>query len=418
MHDPDYYIPAGALFLALLSKAPNLLRRRRDPATRAMAGLLATACTGFAVAAPPTIRILNRATGIRNISAPVVYVVLAVFNACCIMLLMYWREGSGPAARRRARRWLAAGTLVACVISALFAAGDAPVERLRDFDTYYARTPFIREMITLYLAWHILVGVVLPVVCWRWSRQVNGWVRASLRTLVAGFLCNALFGLAKTAALVARWAGGDLDHLGSNVAPPVAALGAMLATVGFLLPRGELLTARWRTWRTYHRLGPLHRDLRAVAPARAKPRAPFFSLRTRLRNRECDLYDGLLALAPYCDPTTMAAARSAALRAGRPADAAFTLAAAAMIAAAVETRGAAVDSRDATAQSAGLKALGPVFFAGGEGLARVATQYARLVSLPVQMPSDAPLPRHGIRSGRAVNGGGDPSSSVDECARW
>ncbi len=34
----------------------------------------------------------------------------------------------------------------------LFLPADAPAERLRDLDTYYATTPFMREEILLYLA--------------------------------------------------------------------------------------------------------------------------------------------------------------------------------------------------------------------------------------------------------------------------
>ncbi|MFB7982811.1 MAB_1171c family putative transporter [Streptomyces vinaceus] len=399
MRDLDYYIPAGALFLALLSKAPALLRQRRNPTVTAMAGLIFTACAGYAFAAPPTIRALNRGTGVANISAPLVYVILCTFNASCIALLVYWREGTGRDARSRARRWLAASAVVTCLIPLLFALGDAPVERLRDFDTYYANAPFIREMITVYLGWHILVGLVLPFPCWRWSREVGGWVKAGLRTLVAGFVLNAVFGLIKGTAVAARWAGGDLDNLSSHVAPPVASVGALLTTLGFLLPQGERLAAHWQTWRLYRQLGPLHRDLAPLAPAQGSPRLPLLSLGTRLSNRECDVYDGLFTLAPYCDPYVLSAAQAEAGQAGEDPETASALAAATMIADAIEAsrdrtdrpdrpdrpgrsdrpdRTGRTDLFDESAQAAGLEALGPVIAAGAEGMAKVAAHYGAL----------------------------------------
>ncbi|MFE3579852.1 MAB_1171c family putative transporter [Streptomyces vinaceus] len=384
MRDLDYYIPAGALFLALLSKAPALLRRRRNPTLTAMAGLIFTASAGYAFAAPPTIRALNRGTGVANISAPLVYVILSAFNASCIALLVYWREGTGQDARRRARRWLAASTVVTCLIPLLFALGNAPMERLRDFDTYYANTPYVREMIIVYLGWHILVGAVLPFLCWRWSREVGGWVKAGLRTLVAGFVLNAAFGLTKGTAVAARWTGGDLDHLSSYVAPPVASVGALLTTLGFLLPQGERLAAHWRTWRLYRQLGPLHRDLGSPAPGTAAPRLPFLSLGTRLSNRECDVYDRLFTLAPYCDPYVLTAAQAEAKRAAEDPETAFARAAATMIADAIETSRNRADFADGpdlldeSAQAAGLEALGPVISTGAEGMARIAAHYSTL----------------------------------------
>ncbi|MFF3653300.1 MAB_1171c family putative transporter [Streptomyces sp. NPDC002181] len=380
MRDLDYYIPAGALFLALLSKAPALLRRR-NPMVTAMAGLIFTACAGYVFAAPPTIRALNHGTGVANVSAPLVYVILSAFNASCIALLVYWREGTGRTARRRARRWLAACAVVTCLIPLLFALGDAPVERLRDFDTHYANTPFIREMIIVYLGWHILVGAVLPFLCWRWSREVGGWVKAGLRTLVAGFVLNVVFGLTKGTAVVARWAGGDLDPLSSYIAPPAASVGALLTTLGFLLPQGERLAAHWQTWRLYRQLGPLHRDLGPLAPDAGSPRLPLLALGARLSNRECDVYDRLFALAPYCDPYVLAAARAEARQAGEDPEAASALAAATMIADAIEAsrdRPDRPDLLDESAQAAGLEALGPVIATGAEGMARVAAHYTAL----------------------------------------
>ncbi|MBT2449514.1 hypothetical protein J7F03_20960 [Streptomyces sp. ISL-43] len=376
MNGSDYYIPAAALGLAFLSKLPGLVRRWRDPMVRSVAGLLLMAGAGFALAAPPTITVVNRAVGVPNVSAPLVYAINNVFNTFCIVLLAYWREGLGEDVQRRVRRWFAACGAVILLIAACFALGEAPVERLRDLDTHYASTPWIREMIVIYLSWHIVVGVVVPAMCWRWSRVVDGWLRAGLLTLVAGFTFSTAFGLAKAAAVITRWAGGDLDFLSTEVAPPLAGMGAVLTTTGFLLPQGRRMAAAWEAWQTYRWMGPLWRRLRTLMglPATTTWWEPFGS---RLLDRETDIHDDLLALSPYCDLQTMTACHDRALDDGVSPDDAWDVAAATMIALAIAAKESATGSGEES-QETGTAALGAVLGTGTRGIARIARQYGAL----------------------------------------
>lgn len=376
MNGSDYYVPAAALGIAFLSKVPGLIRRRHDPMVRSVAGLLFMSSAGFAFAAPPTITVVNRAVGVPNVSGPLVYAILSVFNTCCIVLLAYWREGLGEHVQRRVRRWFAACGAVVLLITGCFALGEAPVERLRDLDTHYASTPWIREMIVIYLSWHIVVGVVVPTMCWRWSRVVDGWLRAGLLTLVAGFVFSTGFGLAKAAAVAARWAGGDLDFLSTEVAPPLAGLGAVLTTTGFLLPQGRRAAAAWDTWRTYRWMGPLWRGLRTLMglPATTNWWDP---LASRLFDRETEIHDDLLALAPYCDLGTMTACHDRALDDGVSPGEAWDLAAATMIARAIEAKRSAAET-GGDLQETGTDALGAVLGTGTRGIARISRQFGAL----------------------------------------
>ncbi|MCY0928104.1 hypothetical protein OTB20_18275 [Streptomyces sp. H27-H1] len=376
MNGSDYYVPAAALGIAFLFRLPGLLRRRRDPMIRSVAGLLLMSGAGFALAAPPTITVVNRVVGVPNVSAPLVYAILSVFNTCCIVLLAYWREGFGAAVQRRVRRWFGACGSVVLLLAVCFALGDAPVERLRDLDTYYASTPWIREMIVVYLGWHIMIGVVVPAMCWRWSRVVDGWLRAGLLTLVAGFAFSTGFGLVKAVAVIARWAGGDLDFLSTAVAPPLAGMGAVLTTSGFLLPQGRRLTTAWEAWQTYRWMGPLWRGLRTVmgVPTPTSWWEPFGS---RLLDRETDIHDDLLALAPYCDLRTMTARHERALEAGVSPDDAWAVAAATMIAVAITAKESAAGSGEEP-QETGTAALGAVLGTGTRGIARISREYGAL----------------------------------------
>ncbi|WP_331742695.1 hypothetical protein OG239_42120 (plasmid) [Streptomyces sp. NBC_00868] len=376
MNGSDYYIPAAALAVGFLSKLPGIVRRRRNPMVRCVAGLLLMASAGFVFAAPPTIAVVNRAVGVSNFSAPLVYAILSVFNTCCIVLLAYWREGLGEDVQRRVRRWFAACGAVIALIAVCFAVGEASVERLRDLDTHYASTPWIREMIVVYLSWHIVVGVVVPTMCWRWSRVVDGWLRAGLLTLVAGFVFSTGFGLAKAAAVVARWAGGDLDFLSTEVAPPLASVGAVLTTAGFLLPQGQRMAAAWDDWQTYRWMGPLWRRLRTLMglPVTTTWWAP---LGSRLFDRETDIHDDLLALAPYCDLQTMTACHDRALDDGVSPDDAWALSAATMIAFAIAAKESTAETGEEPL-STGTAALGAVLGTGTRGIARISRQYGAL----------------------------------------
>ncbi|GGW24142.1 MAB_1171c family putative transporter [Streptomyces xantholiticus] len=343
MNGPDYYIPAGALGIALAFKLPGLRRNSRDPMLRSVCALLILGASTFFFAAPPTIAEVNRITGVSNFSAPLVYCILSAFSASCLVLLVNWRGGPPEETRRISLRWMAAYSMVVVALVVLFLLGDAPVERLRDLDTYYARTPGIREMIALYLAAHSVAAVGMTVLCWRWSLKVSGWLRGGLVIIVVGSLFNLAYGVTKSAAVAARWAGHDWDYLSTLAAPPLASVGALLSAVGFVLPlAGQRVSDSWHAWAAYRRLGTLWRELRSIAPhGTPSVRISLFSpAELRVTQRESDIHDGMLQLDPYFDRVLREDSYAQALAGGADPRQAHAVADAAMVAAALRARAA------------------------------------------------------------------------------
>ncbi|ATW51637.1 MAB_1171c family putative transporter [Streptomyces xantholiticus] len=343
MNGPDYYIPAAALGIALAFKIPGMRRNWRDPMLRSVCALLILGASTFFFAAPPTIAEVNRITGVSNFSAPLVYCILSAFSASCLVLLVNWRGGPPEETRRISLRWMAAYSVVVVALVVLFLLGDAPVERLRDLDTYYARTPGIREMIALYLAAHSVAAVGMTVLCWRWSLKVSGWLRGGLVIIVVGSLFNLAYGVSKSSAVAARWAGHDWDYLSTLAAPPLASVGALLSAVGFVLPlAGQRMSDSWHAWAAYRRLGTLWRELRSTAPqGTPSVRISLFSpAELRVTQRESDIHDGMLQLDPYFDRALREDSYAQALAGGADPRQAHAVADAAMVAAALRARAA------------------------------------------------------------------------------
>lgn len=313
-----YYVPAGVAAVAFVVKLPVLVRGRRDPLLRSVGGLLLIASAVFFFAAPPTIAEVNDLTGVPNFSAPLVYGVLTAFCASCLVLVVNWRGGDPGAIRRTTRCCVVVYSGVIVALAVLFALADAPVERLRDLDTYYANTPYMREMIVLYLTAHTVAVVATALLCRRWLREIHGWLKAGVTLLVAGYLLNIVFDTAKFTAVFARWSGRNWDWLSTEVAPPVASLSGVVIGIGFVLPMaGQRATERWLAHRTYRRLEPLWREVRAAAPGAGAVRMPRWSPpELRLTQRRADIHDGLLLLTPYFDLAVRRQAHRAALAYG------------------------------------------------------------------------------------------------------
>lgn len=266
MNDSSYYVPSAAMVIVLLLKGRTVLRAWRDPLQRSVYALLLLSVLVFLFAAPPTISWVNRVTGVPNISAPLVYCLLSAFSASCLVLIINWRGGPPESTRRASRRWIAGYAVVIVATAALFALGDAPEQRLRDFDTHYANTPYIREMIVLYLVALTVANIAMNMMCWPWALQVHGWLRVGLLVIVAGFFCNIAFAAAKMTAVIARWNGENLDYLSTYVAPAMAAAAEVVTAAGFCIPLAfQRVGDVWSTWSTYRRLSPLWREL---APSR------------------------------------------------------------------------------------------------------------------------------------------------------
>ncbi|MGW3493437.1 MAB_1171c family putative transporter [Streptomyces sp. NPDC001020] len=355
MDGSTYYVPAAVMGVALTVKAPAMIRAWRDPLLRSVCALIVLAGLVFVFAAPPTIAKVNDITGITNVSAPLVYCLLSAFSASCLVLVINWRGGPPAATRRLSRRIVIGYGVVIITVIALFVLGDAPVERLRDFDTYYAHTPFVREMIVLYLLALTVAGVAMNIMCGRWALQVHGWLRVGLLIIVVGYLFNLAYLTTKLSAVVARWNGHDLDYLSSDAAPVLASAGAQISAVGFCLP---LVCRRvgdsWNTWSTFRLLGPLWRELQQVS-ARPHHRVRiswWSSAELQVTQRESDIHDGMLGLYPYFDSTVRSRAYDAAVTAGSDPAQAQAEADAAMVAVAVRAKAADPEGRVITSAGA------------------------------------------------------------------
>ncbi|MGW0732059.1 MAB_1171c family putative transporter [Streptomyces sp. NPDC002851] len=353
MRSTDYYIPAIVLGVALALKLPALVRRPRDPLLWSLCLLIFLDAMVFTFAAPPTIQAVNAASGVPNLAAPLTYSIVTALSASCWVLLICWHSGD-PHTVRRVTRWCALGfAAVSVALFVLFFLGEAPVERLRDFDTYYATTPFVREMILLYLVAYGASCVGVSVLCWRWSRRVRSWVKGGMALLICAFTIVLGNAVCKLVAVGARWTGTDWDVLSTSVGPLLAAVGAPLCTAGFLLPMvGPRCARAWTDGRAYRRLGPMLRELNS--PPQVRPHqvslAPWASMTLRVMRRKTAIHDGLLRLGPYLDDRIRTEASAAARCAGQSEQAAAIVGSAAMIAAAVQTERRGL--RDGTAMAA------------------------------------------------------------------
>jgi hypothetical protein len=318
------------------------------------------------------------------------------------VLVVNWRGGPPELTRRVTRRVIAGYTAVIVAIVVLFVLGDAPVERLRDLDTYYADTPFIREMIVLYLAALTVAGVAMSVLCLRWSLRVRGWLRVGLLIIVIGYLFNLAYLVTKFTAVIARWTGHDgLDWLSSDTAPVLASLGAQISAVGFCLPLVcQRLGDNWNTWTTFRNLGPLWKELHPVAAhdARAVRLTWWPSAELLVTQRESDIHDGMLGLYPYFDSRVRADAYEAALAAGSDPAGARAVAEAAMMTAAVRSR--AADPEGTIMNSA--RADGPAPVAASEEPRDLVRMSLALRQSPVVAAARS----------RAARPGSDPHESI------
>jgi hypothetical protein len=330
------YVSCGVLWLGLAVKAPDLVRHRRDPYLRALCAVLGLAGLSFLLGAPPTIGAVNRLGRVPNLAAPLTYGSITAYSAASQVLIVHWR--GGPRVRRTARRWVGAYALILAGVAVTFALGDAPVERRRDLDTYYADTPYIREMILLYLLGHLVAAVSATVSSLCWSRHVRGWLRAGLVVMGTGTLAGAGYSVSKLVAVVARWCGRDWSGLGTTVSPVAAGLGALLTVTGIVVPlAGPRLADRQRCRRAYLRLGPLERELDEVLTRRSLrlPRPRWASPGTRLMWRQTSIHNALGYLDAFFDRDLYARTRRAAFAATGDPERAEATAWAAVIAAAV-----------------------------------------------------------------------------------
>ncbi|MCX5001225.1 hypothetical protein OHB05_01090 [Streptomyces sp. NBC_00638] len=341
------YLAAGLLALSavLLFRRPRTALR--NPLTASTCATVAIGAVCFTCSAPVTLSAVNRLTGIPNFGAPLTYSMISAYSCSVIILLIQWRGGPPELVRRSTLHGIIVYGLLIAAIIVLFTLADAPTERLTDLDTYYANTPYMREMIVLYLVGHGACALVMSAVCVRWLREVTGPLRTGLRLILLGLLLDVVgFEIAKITAVVARWLGHDLDVLSTTVAPPVVSLGALFCSAGFTLPR--LLppaVTHWRSLTDYRRLTPLWREVKRAAAA-PKPSPSWWELpHARLQWLEVSIHDALLALAPLFDDRVRRISLATALDEGLSPSQARVIAEAAMLADAARQADTPADSQ-------------------------------------------------------------------------
>jgi hypothetical protein len=322
----------------------------RNPLTVSTCAAIVLGALVLVCAAPATLATVNELTGVPNFGAPLTYGMLSAYSCAVLVLLINWRGGSRARVRRLVLRAMAAYGLLVVAIVVLFALADADTERLTDLDTYYAGTPFMREMILLYLLGHTAAMLVMCAVCVKWGREVGGLLRTGLRLILLGALLDVVgFQLTKYTAVAARWTGHDLDFLSTTVAPPMASLAALLCSAGFALPRLlPPVLAHWRGLGDYRRLEPLWSLVEPVSTAPAPPTGWWQLPQARLQWREVSIHDALLTLAPYFDHRVRERVRDSALNAGRTSHEARLAAEAAMLADAARRAAAREEPPEAT----------------------------------------------------------------------
>ncbi|MFF9151559.1 hypothetical protein ACF1AB_04905 [Streptomyces sp. NPDC014846] len=300
------YAACALLWVGLVPKTRDLFRHRNEPYLLALCAALALGSVSWLLGAPLTIGAVNGLSGVPNLAAPLTYAAITAYSAALLVLIAYWQES--PNVRRIARRWIASYTAILAVVGLLFALGSSPVERRRDFDTYYAGTPFVREMIVLYLVAHLTAVTFTALRSLGWARKVRGevsrWTLTGLLTLGVGTLITAGYSVSKLVAVGARWSGRDWDWLGTALAPSCAGLGTLLTVAGVLVP---LMGQRWQSndRLLYRRMRPLERELeRMLRRRKLRLSRPVWgaSSASLLTWRATSIHNGLSYLSPFYDP--------------------------------------------------------------------------------------------------------------------
>ncbi|MFK0154248.1 MAB_1171c family putative transporter [Streptomyces sp. NPDC090493] len=302
-----YALPTALLITGLALKSATIIRSWKDPNARATWLVLFFASAVFVSVTPASLQKINDVTDVANIAAPWSYSMLTAFCGACLTMIITWRE---VPSRRRTRRirsvWIIYGALVVA-LWVTFLLADVPVVRIYDIDTYYATTPWMREHILLYLFGYLTSTLVSAWMIWTWISEVRNkpWLKAGLICLQVGYAMGLVFDFAKLTAIGARWAGTDWDYLSVTVAPPFAILGGTLVALGFILPVVGPVLQQWpRDQISYWILRSLIRAFRDLPPSAALARVGRFApLDLRLLQREQQVLDGLLQLAPYYDPS-------------------------------------------------------------------------------------------------------------------
>lgn len=298
-----YWACALPLWILFAAKLAGLRRARRDLMRRAVCATIFSCAAILTVSAPLTLGAINDLVGVPNAAFLVSFSLVVVLAASVRILVVYWQEpGDTATANRIAKRWILGYGLVVLAMALLFWAGDAPVERPTDFETYYATTPFMAEFVLLYLAAQAVALFSVIRGCQRWARLAGDpWLRRGLRLIIIGSVFGLGVSASRGTAMAARWFGTNWDALNTAVSVVCAMAGLTLGALGFALPAwGEHLT-RIRegveSYRDYRALHPLWNALRTAVPTIVLPaRIPWWDPHVRLTRRLAEINDGRLAV--------------------------------------------------------------------------------------------------------------------------
>ena len=199
--------------------------------------------------------------------------------------------------------------MVILAMAILFFSGRDQVERATDFETYYAKTPGVREFVILYLVAQATPLVIVAWRCWKWSRIIDpSWLRRGLVSISLGAMCGMMVSGTRLISVIARWLGSNLDDLNVKASVAFSILGLPMAALGFVLPIWGKHLTRAQNWiircGCYRSLYPLWDALRQATPGIVLPvKIPWWSFELRLTRRLAEIHDGRLALRPYMDQT-------------------------------------------------------------------------------------------------------------------
>jgi hypothetical protein len=319
-----YWTCAAAAVAALLYRLRLLRRSPHQAFDWAICVLLFLVAACLFTAAPAVYSLVGRVSGVANLGALLVYAVVHCEGAAAVVLVILWRdpwEQAWPAVRR----WFLGYAIILAIMILFFFLGDTPLPHALDFDTYYARTPFIAGFTVVHLLAHAIACATVAVLCWRWAKVAGRpRLRLGLHAITIGATIGGLgFNVCKLTAVTARWLGRDLDVLSTRVGPGLAAGATIIIAAGFVVPAVDRHLIRAHAWviraRAYHTLHPLWRALRDASPQIVPPiRLPWWDVELRLTRRLTEISDGRLAMRGYFDPRVVQSVCRLGSRAGLP----------------------------------------------------------------------------------------------------
>ncbi|MEU2227046.1 MAB_1171c family putative transporter [Streptomyces sp. NPDC018347] len=306
---PVSLVVAALGFLCLLR---DVLTRRRDVASTALAAVFLLSGLSFLFSITPMWNYLDRVLGTVNLSVPLAQGCVVALLACQQVVLTYW--GFPPeAARQRSRRWLGAGLAVITGLLVLFALLTPSAPHPIDFTLYYAHDDWYAAYLTLYVTGYTVGELFLARACWRLARHgTRGSVRLGLRIVALGATVTLGYSAVRIGDVVAGAFDTSLAEW-EGFAWTCGDVGAMLTLIGWLVPTISDQARSVQCWikqcRRYYGLRPLWLTLYSEAPEIELPidrvdpahRRHFRRPSIRLYRRAVEIRDGRFVIRQYLD---------------------------------------------------------------------------------------------------------------------